>query len=272
LVLGPTAGSSGTEGLHWGGAILFREGQAIEVEEFEYLFGDAAVENGLSVKIEGVSRSLALESIARISIVEAEWDRDFLRKGSVLEVELRNGRSAAAILARDYSRWIRVRFLDPFTGEIQTERYALNGYDNPVLGMTFGDDIGSMRWSASSDRYFPPSFNFDPYTGGKLTWKTPLGVDGEAPTEAGIWACPACRHVSDTGPGTCTNCGRASLAPARTNLLDHGVDYFLRRSGIDPASPEALAAKRLSYAWLNPFSTEEEIDNALRDVLEVIED
>ena len=42
-----------------------------------------------------------------------------------------------------------------------------------IKKLTFGGDIGRMRYNPKTQKFFPPSYNFDPCTGEQLIWKSP---------------------------------------------------------------------------------------------------
>ena len=59
---------------------------------------------------------------------------------------------------------------DPLGG---TGTDSYRGGTRCVTQIVFGDDVGTLRWSESSQQYFPPSYVYDPYTDQPLVFRTP---------------------------------------------------------------------------------------------------
>jgi len=62
-----------------------------------------------------------------------------------------------------------------FFDEISLEEKAVDIYDEHkvVNTITFGENIGRMKFNQRTKKYFPSDYIFDPFTGEKLTWKNP---------------------------------------------------------------------------------------------------
>lgn len=151
-------------------------------------------------------------------------------------------------------------WLDPVTGG----RRAASIKVADIALLEVGTQSGRLRWNPATKQLWPPYYLYDPYDGTRLTWTD--AVSGPAPPPT-VRACPRCYTCTGAAEATCRTCGGPVL-PAVTNIGEVGLDAFLRRAGVDPASREAAAAKRYAKAWLNPFATSEEIDAALREVVQ----
>jgi hypothetical protein len=92
---------------------------------------------------------------------------------NVYEIGLKNGNKAVLISERTennlLSKTLRVEYKDTFTNSIQNEKLKFGKKRNSpnVVSILF-EGNGDVKWSKSSERYFPAGYNYDPYTGEKL--------------------------------------------------------------------------------------------------------
>jgi len=61
---------------------------------------------------------------------------------------------------------------------------------------------------------------------------------------------------------------RSTASPGSRGPIDAVLDASLRRSGVDPSSPEAQRAKEFGKLWMNPLSDPKDIDRALNELRE----
>ena len=152
-------------------------------------------------------------------------------------------------------------WLDPVTGKREAGKISWK----KLRSIRIRSQAGRFKVNRSSGTYWPPYYVYNPIDGVILSWTDqapkPLGTQRSVSR-----ACPRYYRPQRPADGVCSSCKIPTLR-ARTNLSDRGLDFFLKRSGIDPTSREAAVAKRLSKAWLNPFSSEDEIETALQDVV-----
>lgn len=278
-----------------GGKLLFASGRTLEVVEIITL-GCSSTSRGssitpdsdISVINNGIEIDVNFATVEQITFVEPKLNCIASRgstcisrvvdKGSVVNLELRSGKSATVELAGrlypctgDGVAAIRCTFLDALTDAAHTKYFPIGTEGESVVAVIFDDDHGTHRWSADSDQYFPPSYNFDPFTGSRLRWASPnVRPSTNGKKAEPTWACVSCRQVASEGPGACQQC-KGTLFPAQTNIAEKGVAFFLEKAGYEVDSPEGRAAVRLSVQWLNPFATAEENQKALaravKDVL-----
>lgn len=57
--------------------------------------------------------------------------------------------------------------IDPITKQLKRNTLAIR---NNVYRVVVGEDIGNIKLNPKTSQFFPPYYNFDPYTGQKLIW------------------------------------------------------------------------------------------------------
>ena len=62
----------------------------------------------------------------------------------------------------------KIDILDDFTGRRQTIDFDFNANGERAVALVDFEGVGNVLWSPSSDRIFPQSYSFDPFTGEKL--------------------------------------------------------------------------------------------------------
>ena len=150
---------------------------------------------------------------------------------------------------------------DPIT---KKQKNSCADIKNNISRIVLGETSGDLKINPSTGDFFPPYYNYDPFTGEKLEWgkresrlrprnKTAMpaskaGIAGASGSIVPATAPPPSQQTTSKGP------------------VDKVLNAALARSGVNPESPEAKAAKELGKTWLNPGASQEEIDRAMRNV------
>lgn len=169
---------------HVRGHLVFHDGHVLEVEEFVELLNQGMSSGSIFVTYEGVEQEVFYRDIEEITVIGAERGPYgcILDEDSTIFLRLRDGQEVTVSPGREYHpAHVTVRFIASLTGQLQEEEWLIlprecigEGHEgNVVQSIVFDEDIGTMSWSTCSERYFPGSFNFDPYTGERLIHRTP---------------------------------------------------------------------------------------------------
>lgn len=192
------------------------------------------------------------------------------RARGTIEVRTKDGRTSL-IRGRvggpygKYSRWssnIKYVGIDEVTGKLSEGKVAWE----KVASVEIGSQSGSFRWNPMAGRYWPSHYNFDPIDGSELSWVDDSRRKANEST-SGRRGCPCCHRISAEGVALCGRC-KVQTLPIRTDTSAKNVDYFLKKRGIDSNSDQGRAAKRFAQAWLNPFSTEERIEQSMKELIQ----
>ncbi|HOI64329.1 MAG TPA: hypothetical protein PKX57_08895 [Mesotoga sp.] len=145
--------------------VLFNDGQVIHAERFiRFYYGDGSSYSlssslGFVRTLESQTFSVKISDISKLELLDGGWGRN-----SLIRVTLRNGKADNLYLVATLSN-LYVDYLDGFTGQIM-ENYKLDM--SKITAVSFGQDIGNMKFNPITKQVFPKEFNFDPYTGEKL--------------------------------------------------------------------------------------------------------
>lgn len=89
-----------------------------------------------------------------------------LSNGNSLPLGRDNGMTRLGV---DHNSSCSITILDDFTGVEQDIRLDFyRGEDGPNVAMVDFEGIGGVKWSTTSNRIFPDSYSFDPFTGSQL--------------------------------------------------------------------------------------------------------
>ena len=214
------------------GSIHLRDGRVIEALNID-LHGISNYKK-VSLTINSQEYQIEPDKISSLDFLKIHTDKRMISAGSVIMVNLRNGKSATATNAF-ISSDTKISFLDDFTGKRVTQRFYIDGSNDDndpadIIRISFSS-TGSMKYSKSSNVYFPPGFSFDPYTGEKL---------------------------------------EASIITNNKNNNDLDKKVFVKTSSEDNRKVQhveldMLTKKALKYAELiaNPTATKEQLDSGL---------
>ena len=128
--------------------------------------------------IDGIKIDVDVSDIKSIHIDHLDTDRDGdIRESqkNVITVSLKNG-NEAIMRNMEGSIGLRVTFQDIFTLKIiENKYYKINGVsekhgeDSDVVHIDFTGS-GNIKKNNSSGKYYPVNYNYDPYTGEKLSF------------------------------------------------------------------------------------------------------
>lgn len=152
------------------GTVHLRDGRTIEALNIKISSFSDVEKTRLTINDQRYE--LEPEKISSLDFIELPKKNNWIRDGSVIIVKLKNGKSATATYA-GFKGYAYVSFLDDLTGERLTQGFNIDGSkddDDPadIIRIDFSS-AGNMKYSKSSNTYFPPSFSFDPYTGESLS-------------------------------------------------------------------------------------------------------
>ncbi|MBL4701225.1 MAG: hypothetical protein JKX85_08195 [Phycisphaeraceae bacterium] len=134
----------------------------------------------------------------------------------------------------------------------------------------FTGDVGPYRKCARENKLLPYIYEFCPYCGDRAIWAPAEGTpQGLSVNEAR--ACEKCGFITHTGLHKCPTCNIELKSP-KTDISRKTFDYLLGRAGVDPSSKEAAAAKNLARKILNPFTTEDEMIQAIKEAAKTATD
>jgi len=167
---------------YWGGEILLTNGETYKADKFN-ISSDTAP---LAFRLIDQSKVIRVQwkEIARLEMVEYKGVylgpssniQSYLAEGTVAKLTLRNGNSRDVVLVRVGGNEavlreskLNITYIDDFTR--QTESSSFFWEDIRVI--SFGENLGRLKYDEESRIYFPASYNFNPYTGKKLIWKNP---------------------------------------------------------------------------------------------------
>lgn len=262
---------------HRGGFLVFGSGGKLAFEDMETFDGAKDPADWvLRVSHAGIVSEVRLADIEAMYLMEVvkRVERDFTRNieyigpGSVLSLQTPQSPETTTTLVSQLSFAVTIRYIDPLSKKVVTSRFNWGMGDNEVKGVVFDANGGDLRYSAQSRTYFPPSYNFNPYTGEKLVWRH-AGPEGRRePHELGLLGCVSCNWVGEGRPGRCPQCGRPTQVGVRTDPRSKGVEYFLQKLGVDDSSDAGRFARKWAVKYVDPFSTEEEIESALKDLVD----
>ncbi len=172
----------------WGGEVMLSNGESYQADEFNISSDTRPLK--FRLVDEQKERLVRWEDIAKIEIVEFKsgtYDSDSSRffdclgEGTIMVLTLRNGNSTRVILnpclgsAALRVQRLGIRYVDEFTGE-----EAISGFKwKNVRAVSFGSDIGRLRYDDEANEFFPATYNFNPYTGRKLIWRNPGYKDND---------------------------------------------------------------------------------------------
>jgi hypothetical protein len=155
-------------------AVFFNDGQVIHAERFlkfqnfYYYNGNLRSGSAFSLSdslsfartLESQSFDVRVSDISRLERLGDGWRNNLIR------VTLRNSKAdnLYLVVSEDLSR-IFVDYVDSFTGQLM-KNYDLDM--SKITAVSFGQDIGNMKFNPITKQIFPKEFNFDPYTGEKL--------------------------------------------------------------------------------------------------------
>ena len=57
--------------------------------------------------------------------------------------------------------------------EVWTKTFKADDLREVMHSISFGDDLGRLKFNSRTKEYFPPDYIFDPFTGEELTWSNP---------------------------------------------------------------------------------------------------
>ncbi|MCF8070471.1 MAG: hypothetical protein K9L30_17970 [Desulfobacterales bacterium] len=128
--------------------------------------------------IDGIKIDVDVSDIKSIHIDHLDTDRDGdIRESqeNVITVSLKNG-NEAIMRSMEGNRGLSVTFQDSFTSKIiENKYYKMNGAsenhgeDSDVVHIDFTGS-GNIKKNYSSGKYYPVNYNYDPYTGEKLSF------------------------------------------------------------------------------------------------------
>ena len=170
------------------GTVYLRDGTQIDATDISCK-GLNEERGSFSAKIDGKSYMLKYEDLSSLSFLRIV-DR-FVRKKEnrgqlvgndhIILVSLKNGNEAHASNISIYTHCY-LTYLDGFTGESVRQFFRVDGSgdegnDTPedakeIVRIDLASS-GTMKWSETSQTYFPPTYSFDPYTGGALSAAVP---------------------------------------------------------------------------------------------------
>lgn len=81
-----------------------------------------------------------------------------------------------------------------------------------------------------------------------------------------VMVCPKCGKTYHHEAAKCPEDG--TQLNAAEKVVHAVLDASLVRAGIDPTTPEAKRAKKLGIDWLNPFTSQEEIDKGIKRLVD----
>lgn len=153
--------------------VFFNDGQVIHAErflKFENLYnykGDLYTGSEFSLSdslsfartLESQSFYVKVSDISRLERLGDGWGNNLMR------VTLRNSKADNLYLVSEDLSRIFVDYVDGFTGQL------MKNYEfvmSKIIAISFGQDIGNMKFNPITKQVFPKEFNFDPYTGEKL--------------------------------------------------------------------------------------------------------
>ena len=153
--------------------VFFNDGQVIHAERFlkfqtQYWYngswrpgGELSLSDSLSFArtLESQSFCVKVSDISRLERLGNGWGNNIIR------VTLRNGKADNLFLVTHEMNKIFVDYVDAFTGQLM-KNYELDM--SKITAISFGQDIGNMKFNPITKQIFPKEFNFDPYTGEKL--------------------------------------------------------------------------------------------------------
>jgi len=153
--------------------VFFNDGQVIHAERFlkfqtQYWYngswrpgGELSLSDSLSFArtLESQSFYVKVSDISRLERLGNGWGNNIIR------VTLRNGKADNLFLVTHEMNKIFVDYVDAFTGQLM-KNYELDM--SKITAISFGQDIGNMKFNPITKQIFPKEFNFDPYTGEKL--------------------------------------------------------------------------------------------------------
>ena len=153
--------------------VFFNDGQVIHAERFLkfqtrywsngrwYSGGEFSLSDSLSFArtLESQSFDVRVSDISRLERLGNGWGNNIIR------VTLRNGKADNLFLVTHEMNKIFVDYVDAFTGQLM-KNYELDM--SKITVISFGQDIGNMKFNPITKQIFPKEFNFDPYTGEKL--------------------------------------------------------------------------------------------------------
>ena len=114
------------------------------------------------IQISGLGERRRFGGSAFFSPVEGEM---LLSNGNSIPLGI--GSSLTRILV-DLDKQCTIDILDDFTGVRQTIPFRFDRGDGVSVALIDFTGIGSVKWSPTSDRVFPSSYSFDPFTGTQL--------------------------------------------------------------------------------------------------------
>ena len=153
--------------------VFFNDGQVIHAERFlkfqtQYWYngswrpgGELSLSDslGFARTLESQSFYVKVSDISRLERLGDGWGNKLIR------VTLRNGKADNLFLVTNLMNKIFVDYVDAFTGQLM-KNYELDL--SKITAISFGQDIGNMKFNPITKQIFPKEFNFDPYTGEKL--------------------------------------------------------------------------------------------------------
>jgi len=153
--------------------VFFNDGQVIHAERFlkfqtQYWYngswrpgGELSLSDslGFARTLESQSFYVKVSDISRLERLGDGWGNKLIR------VTLRNGKADNLFLVTNLMNKIFVDYVDAFTGQLM-KNYELDL--SKITAISFGQDIGNMKFNPITKQVFPKEFNFDPYTGEKL--------------------------------------------------------------------------------------------------------
>ncbi len=153
--------------------VFFNDGQVIHAERFlkfqtQYWYngswrpgGELSLSDslGFARTLESQSFYVKVSDISRLERLGDGWGNKLIR------VTLRNGKTDNLFLVTNLMNKIFVDYVDAFTGQLM-KNYELDL--SKITAISFGQDIGNMKFNPITKQIFPKEFNFDPYTGEKL--------------------------------------------------------------------------------------------------------
>ena len=152
-------------------AVFFNDGQVIHAERFIRFLDESSHDTrtyksysissslGFVRTLESQTFSVKISDISKLELINGTWGSK-----SLIRVTLRNVKADNLYLVQHLHN-LYVDYLDDFTGQIM-EGYELDL--SKITAISFGQDIGNMKFNPITKQIFPKEFNFDPYTGEKL--------------------------------------------------------------------------------------------------------
>lgn len=162
----------------------------------------------------------------------------------------------------DWRETFDFNYFDDLTEELKKQSV----FNHQISKIIFGSHFGRFRRCPHDNTIWPDTYLYCPQSGHKNVWGEPVGSLVSATAIDPSVGCSKCLSLYPGSMSVCSVCS-GKLTPITTNTHQKNAYYFLGRSKIAPDSKRGQAAVELSKKWLNPFSTEAEIDKALQDVV-----